>query len=225
MLDLTPTLGRTLLTQLRATGLETQDWWPADVHTQTRRVYGSILVQQTTWTSAHKALQNLAAAGVLDSPELLLQLPVTELTELVWSAGFHSRKPGYLRSAAQWLLEHAQDGTDFDDHALFRSLTSISGVGPETAHLIMLSTYGRKTFIADAYARRLFTGVGLVDLPKGYQPLHTFAMSLCTDFSHQDFVDFHALKVLFGQGVARSERFYADLTHDEVHHGSSITDF
>ncbi|XBH21901.1 hypothetical protein V5R04_01350 [Jonesiaceae bacterium BS-20] len=211
MLDLTPTLGRTLLTRLRATGLETQDWWPADVHTQIRRVYGSILVQQTTWTSAHKALQNLRAAGVLDQPELLLQLPITDLTELVWSAGFHTRKPGYLRSAATWLLEHAQDGTDLEDGTLFQSLTTISGVGPETAHLIMLSTYGRKTFIADAYARKLFTGVGLVNLPKGYLPLHAFASRFCADFSHQDFVDFHALKVLFCQAVARGECTYADL--------------
>ena len=202
------------MTQLRATGLEIQDWWPADVHTQIRRVYGSILVQQTTWTSAYKALQNLAAAGVLDSPAQLLQVPIADLTELVWSAGFHSRKPGYLRSAATWLLEHAQVGADLKDDALFKSLIAISGVGPETAHLIMLSTYNRSTFIADAYSRKLFTGVGLSDLPKGYLPLHAYASRFCTDFSHQEFVDFHALKVHFGQEVARGTRAYADLVID-----------
>ncbi len=211
MLPVDPGLGRRLLDRMRAAEIEIHSWWPPDVHTRNRRVYGAILVQQTAWTSAHGALQNLADAGVLESPDSLLALPIAELTEIVRSAGFHTRKPEYLRAAAQWLGAHGDQAAGLNGPDLFRSLTAVRGIGPESAHLIMLSCYGRSVFIADSYSRKLFTGVGLTNLPAGYLPLHAYASALCEGFTQQDFVDFHALKIQFGQEVAKRLRTYGEL--------------
>ena len=83
-----PVTGRLLLDRLKATGIATHDWWPADIHTPLRRLIAGVLVQRTTATNAYLALRNLDRAGLLVSTEVLLSAPLERVTELVLPAGF-----------------------------------------------------------------------------------------------------------------------------------------
>ena len=53
-----------------------QSWWPAG--TELEMVIGALLVQNTAWTSARKALDNLIAADMLD-PAALQRIAVGEV--------------------------------------------------------------------------------------------------------------------------------------------------
>ena len=96
------------------------------------------------------------------------------------------------------------------DAQLRQSLDDVYGVGPETADLALISALDRGSFVADEYARRLFQGIGLL-APKGYEQFHAYAMTLCADFTPDEFHDFHALKVEYGKEVTRGLRTYAAL--------------
>ncbi len=54
-------------------------------------------------------------------------------------------------------------------------LLGIHGVGPETADDMLLYAFERPVFVIDAYTRRLFGRLGLVDEGASYEALrHTF---------------------------------------------------
>lgn len=119
-----------------------------------------ILIQQSTQENVEKALANLAP---FMSFEGLSALSTAELQALIRPAGFYKQKAGYLQN---WLAFFAENGTDLSAYADFptpelrRMLLDIKGVGLETADSMLMYLFGRKMFIADAYALRLFGRLG-----------------------------------------------------------------
>ena len=203
--------GKVLLEKLRATGLQVDAWWPADVATPLARLVGGVLVQRTTWAAhAYPALQNLLAAGALRDATTLLALPEATLTEMIRCAGFYTTKPRAVRAISQWWLEHKDDHSQMSDEVLRKSLDAVYGIGPESADLALISVFNRGTFVADKYARRLFTAAGL-EAPKGYEPFHTYAMTLCDGLSHVEFQELHSLKVEYGKLVSVKKVTYSEL--------------
>lgn len=202
--------GRLLLDRLRTAGVATHDWWPVDIHTPLRRLIAGVLVQRTTATNAYLALRNLDRAGLLVSPEVLLSAPLEHVTKLVLPAGFYTTKPRSVQGIVQWWSDHETDHIQMSDAQLRQSLDAVYGVGPETADLALISALDRGSFVADEYARRLFQGIGLF-APKGYEQFHAYAMTLCADFTPDEFHDFHALKVQYGKEVTKGLRTYAAL--------------
>lgn len=202
--------GRFLLEQLRATGIATHDWWPADIHTPPRRLIAGVLVQRTTATNAYLALRNLDRAGLLTSAQTLLDAPLEQVTGLILPAGFYRTKPRSVRAITQWWSDHEANHFQMSDAQLRQSLDDVYGVGPETADLALISALDRGSFVADEYARRLFMGVGL-PAPKSYEQFHGYAMTLCPDFTPPEFHEFHALKVQYGKEVTKGLRRYCDL--------------
>ncbi|PYV54477.1 MAG: endonuclease, partial [Acidobacteria bacterium] len=62
-----------------------QHWWPA--RTPLEVIIGSILVQNTAWANAEKALHRLRSARAL-SLRAMRSLPLSELEQLIRPAGF-----------------------------------------------------------------------------------------------------------------------------------------
>lgn len=153
-------------------------WW--DITDQYARIVGSILVQNTTWTNATKALDNLRAANML-RPEELSVISVDQLASCIHSAGFQRSKSEAIRLISIWIGE--QGGIDAileskeTTEELRKQLLSIKGIGPETADTILSYVLGRPTISGDTYSRRLYerlTGESLTYEQARKQMLNSF---------------------------------------------------
>lgn len=173
-----------------------QGWWPA--RTRFEMALGAILVQNTRWSNASRALERLDRAGWL-SPAALAGAPLEEVAKAVRPAGFWRSKAPRLRGFAAWL----QSAGGFEQLGrrptaeLRGALLGVAGIGPETADCLLVYAFGRPVFIASAYARRLVERLGLPgseELTGSYEGLRLWAEErLPDDASFMN--EFHALIV------------------------------
>jgi endonuclease III related protein len=133
------------------------EWW--GVTDPFARMAGSVLVQNTTWTNAEKALDRLREAGLLE-PAALAGETAERLAEVIRPAGFQRAKSAALLGLAGWVLKQggvdrlrrSADGTD----ELRRQLLLLKGIGQETADTILAYALNRPAISGDAYSRRLW---------------------------------------------------------------------
>ena len=77
---------------------------------------------------------------------------------------------------------------------LRKRLLDVNGIGPETADDILLYAFERPVFVIDAYTRRLFKTLNLIDGTESYEVLRQFfESSLVSDVGL--FKAYHALIV------------------------------
>lgn len=170
-----------------------QHWWPAD--TPFEVMLGAILTQNTAWTNVDRAIANLKSQSCL-TPHAILQAPKSALAEWLKPSGYFNIKAQRLRNYCQWYIDAGELsqlsrlGTD----VLRKQLLTVNGIGPETADDILLYAFARPVFVIDAYTRRIFSRLLLVDHDAGYESLrHTFETSLAIDTVL--FNEYHALIV------------------------------
>jgi len=77
-----------------------QGWWPGDGPFET--IVGAILTQNTAWTNAARAIENLKAAGAM-SPAALRAMPEDALAEVVRPSGYFNAKARKLKAMAEYL--------------------------------------------------------------------------------------------------------------------------
>lgn len=170
-----------------------QDWWPAE--TPFEVMVGAILTQNTAWTNVERALERLVAGVGLDAARLAA-LPETELAELIRPAGYYNLKARRLQAFCRAYLDDGGfDGwSKLPTDLLRQRLLAIKGVGPETADDILLYAFERPVFVVDAYTRRLFERLGLIEAKLGYEKIrHRFESALAADAAL--FKEYHALIV------------------------------
>lgn len=202
-----------------------EHWWP--VETRTEILLGSVLVQNTNWRNADRSLAALRDAGMLDL-DAIAALPPAELTELIRPSGFQTAKARTIGRLAEWAIRRHRvgraGGATTDDPAgrtgssrwlgpelvgelttagLRAELLSIPGVGPETADVLLLYVFERPVFVADSYARRLFTRLG-AQPPRGYEG---FARQVhdSVDFTVSQWQEFHGLIDDFAKVYCRTD--------------------
>lgn len=143
-------------------------WWPAtDAY---EMCVGAILTQNTSWSSVEKAIANF---GGRLSPEYVNAISDEELTVIIRPSGFFNQKAERIRALTGWLAQFDHDpanaaGISTDD--LRRQLLAIKGVGRETADSILVYAFGRRSFVVDAYTRRLLGRLGY-NVPKDYDDI------------------------------------------------------
>lgn len=207
-----------------------EHWWP--VETRTEILLGSVLVQNTNWRNADRSLTALRDAGLLDLDKLLA-VPDVELVELIRPSGFQSAKARAIRGLALWATacrrgrpSSAAAGGDstrptapsswlgpalvgsVPTSGLRTDLLAIPGVGPETADVVLLYVFERPVFIADSYARRLFTRLGAT-VPRRYDDLARLA-SAQTDFTVAQWQEFHALIDDYAKVYCRNDASWSE---------------
>ncbi len=152
-------------------------WWPADSPFEV--VVGAILTQNTAWTNVERAIDNLKRARAL-TPRALAAMPRPVLEELIRPSGFFRQKAARLQGFASYLMSAWQG-----DIACLcagplpeaRSrLLDQQGIGPETADSILLYAAGRPSFVVDAYTRRIFTRIGMLDGTESYDDIRSLFM-------------------------------------------------
>lgn len=179
-----------------------QGWWPGD--TPFEVMLGAVLTQNTAWTNVERALAGLQARVRLDAEEILA-LPVEALAECLRPVGYFNVKARRLRSFCAAYLEaggHAGLAA-LPTADLRRRLLAIHGVGPETADDMLLYAFERPVFVVDAYTRRIFARLGLLDGTEGYETIrHGFERALGPDVAL--FNEYHALIVVHGKDLCRT---------------------
>lgn len=135
-----------------------QHWWEDE--NWLKDCISMILIQQATQANVEKALENLTACWQLDT---LAQIPLDELQQKIRPSGFYKQKANYIKNVVAFLQAHGGEPACFahiPTAELRRKLLAIKGVGAETADVMLLYLFGRKMFIGDSYAIRLFNRLG-----------------------------------------------------------------
>ena len=57
---------------------------------------------------------------------------------------------------------------------LRHSLLKVHGVGPETADVVILYAFNRPVFVIDAYTKRIFSRLGMVEKNADYESLRAY---------------------------------------------------
>ena len=179
-----------------------RDWWPADSRFEV--MVGAVLVQNTAWSNAAKAIQALSEAGLL-SPQGLRSADEAAIAQLIYSSGYYNMKARKLKALVEWLGERDDDIEALmaeDPVALRNELLAIHGIGEETADDILLYALDMPVFVIDLYTKRLLFRLGLAP-EKGPYSLY---QQLFTDHLPTDvplFNEYHALIVTHAANVCK----------------------
>lgn len=159
-----------------------QHWWPAE--TPFEVIAGAILVQNTAWTNAAKALHSLGTAGVL-SLDAIEGLPLLELESLIRSSGYYRQKAAKLKTLAQFIRQRYHGSLNAmlqqPISALRQDLLALNGIGRETADTILLYAAQKEIFVVDAYTRRILERHDIVAPAATYEDIRLLVESALTD--------------------------------------------
>lgn len=164
---------------------------------------GAVLTQNTSWSNVEKAITALRGAACL-SPEAIQGTDTGRLAELIRPAGYFNVKAVRLKALTDWLQHRGGIDTlvSMQVKDLRRELLAVHGIGPETADDILLYAFDHPVFVIDAYTRRLFARLGLVDEIASYESLRRqFETALGKDAKLYN--QFHALIVVQAKTVCR----------------------
>lgn len=180
-----------------------QQWWPAESSFEV--MVGAILTQNTAWVNVEKAISNLKQANIL-SPQGIINTDISTLAESLRPSGYFNVKAKRLISFCSWYVQQGE----FDVLAaiatadLRKALLSVHGVGEETADDILLYAFDRPVFVVDAYTKRLFSRLGLLDGDANYHTVQSvFHENLQRDVTL--FNEYHALIVIHCKDVCRKK--------------------
>ena len=168
-------------------------------------IVGAILVQHTTWTNAERALEALRASDAIDT-RVLVAMPDAEIAALVRVSGTPTVKARRLRATAE-TIERAGGIDAFLAHPLgvMRPLLlATHGIGPETADAIALYAAGHRTFVIDAYTKRLARRIGIGPADDRYETWQQFFEDALPDADAALFQRYHAWIVLHGKTLCRA---------------------
>lgn len=182
-----------------------QHWWPAQ--TSLEVIVGAVLTQNTAWTNVEKAIQSLKQANVL-SFKGLSRISVNRLAELIRPAGYFNIKAARLKSVIAWLMKTCQGNfrklREIPIGVLRQMLLDVYGIGPETADSILLYALGEKSFVVDAYTKRIFSRHGFVDENQKYKDVKSF-FECALPKSKKIYNEYHALIVKVGKDFCRKK--------------------
>lgn len=178
-----------------------QDWWPGD--TPFEVMVGAVLTQNTAWINVERAIANLTANAAL-SPERILAVDETQLAEWLRPSGYFNIKTRRLRNLCRWYTDAGGHPvlSKISNEDLRRALLAVNGVGPETADDILLYAFERPIFVIDAYTRRLFARLGIIQGNEAYEQLR-LALEHALGEDVTLFNEYHALIVVHAKDICR----------------------
>ncbi len=161
--------------------------FPRDSSEQFEIIVGAVLTQNTSWPQVEKSIVNLKKLINLN-PFEILDLDEDEFKKAIRPSGYFNQKYDYLRNISEFY-------TSLEGQIPKRKdLLSVKGVGPETADSILLYAYSEKEFVVDAYTRRIFTYLGLINEKDSYNKIKKlFEDNFDGDVN--DYQEYHALIV------------------------------
>jgi endonuclease-3 related protein len=179
-------------------------WWPGE--TAFEVCIGAILVQNTAWPNADRALGALKERGLL-SYDGLRRLTAEQIAPIIRSSGTFNVKARRLTAFVDFLKRQyagrVEEMAREEPWELRRQLLAVRGIGRETADCIALYAAGHPLFVVDGYTRRVFSRLGLIRGNELYDDVQRFFMRrLPVDTGL--FNDYHAQIVGLAQESCRA---------------------
>ena len=189
-----------------------QGWWPVTPYGYHKNDYsfprnereifevclGSILTQNTTFTSVVKSLNNLHTKNALHV-KAIENMALNELKEAIRPSGYYNQK-------AEYILEFIKFYKTLEGKTPLReALLHVKGIGEETADSILLYGYKKLEYKVDAYTKRLLVHLGLVDERAKYRDIKSFIQNSLKECIKDEkellisYQEFHALIVEHGK--------------------------
>ena len=132
-------------------------WWPNAGSFEV--LVGAILVQNTRWDQAFKALDRLRKKGILN-PLALSEIPLNDLLPLLNDVGFFNQKTTRIQKLCENLLKDFGDYENFALNVDREWLLAQKGVGNETCDSILCYGLLRDEMVADKYTYKLLAKYG-----------------------------------------------------------------
>lgn len=180
---------------------EVGSWWPKDHPFEV--IVGAILTQQSTWINVEKALKNLKDENIL-TPLSLVAVPLDKLKELIRPSGFFNQKAERLKKISEYLMDQYDGNIELffnkDKKELREELLKLNGIGHETADSILLYSAEKIEFVVDAYTKRIYSRLGLVNEKIDYENLKKYIIN---EFP-EDLImyqEYHGLLVIHGKNL------------------------
>ncbi len=167
-------------------------WWPAE--TPFEVVIGAILAQNTSWSNAKSAIEQLKSNNLL-SPEALNNINLEDLAEIVKSSGYYNQKAKKIKNFIGFFKNYDfkfEGMSKQSANHLREQLLNINGIGEETVDCILLYALDKPVFVIDTYTKRVFSRLGFADERIKYSELQ----KIITDNLKKDavlFNEYHAL--------------------------------
>lgn len=189
-----------------------QGWWPITGHGYHKLDYdfprnedeifevclGSILTQNTTFTSVERSLKNLHDKNAINA-DAIASMKIEDLKEAI-------RPSGYFNQKARYILEFIKFYKNLNGAVPKREdLLKVIGIGEETADSILLYGYNQREFKVDAYTKRVLKELWLVDEKAKYGDIKSLmqeSLRACIKDEKElliTYQEFHALIVNHGK--------------------------
>jgi len=182
-----------------------QGWWPAESPFEV--IVGAILAQSASWKNVEKAIANLKRERLL-TPDGLLAVNNRKLARLIKPALYYNVKARKLKAFMAFL--HDSYGNDLNamfsqpTEKLRKELLAVWGVGPETADSILLYAAGKPSFVVDAYTKRIFHRMGLLEKNPPYESVKKF-FEVSLPKNVEVYQEYHALIVELAKRYCKSK--------------------
>ena len=126
------------------------NWWPGD--TPFEIMVGAILTQNTSWSNAEKAMNNLKKENLLE-PRKLYRVNQEELAQLIKPSGYYNIKARRLKNFINIFVNDFEGSAEKmfsgDGRELRKKLLKVNGIGSETADSILLYAGKKPFFVVD----------------------------------------------------------------------------
>ena len=149
-----------------------REWW-LDVK-EFEIILGAILVQNTSWSNAKQALENLKRHNLANA-QTLYDTDNSKIRELIKPAGLLNIKLTRIKNFLDFFKNSYDFSINFmknqDSVILREELIQIKGIGRETADVILLYALDKEVFCIDNYTIRIFSRLGFVEENIKYEDL------------------------------------------------------
>jgi endonuclease-3 related protein len=165
---------------------------------------GAILTQNTSWRNVSTVIKKIRAADLLDPKKL--DANHRRIPALIKASGFYRMKSRYLKVFLRYYVGEYNGSVNRmktkRTNILRNELLSLPGIGQETADAILLYALKKRTFVVDAYTRRIFSRHKIFGFEQPYEVIQkTIENNLPA--STKIFNEYHALLVKTGKEYCR----------------------
>ena len=171
-------------------------WWPISDFTEPKEweiCIGAILTQNTAWRNVEKALSNLKNANCTTVDDIL-KIDVRKLRRLIKPSGFFNQKTKRLKIFSRYVADNFGSVENFLKTVTREELLEVNGIGHETADAILLYACNKPYFVVDAYTKRIFSRLGIINQSWKYEQVRElFENNLPKDV--KVYQEYHALIV------------------------------
>lgn len=191
-------------------------WWPGD--TPFEVITGAILTQNTAWGNVEKAITNLKDENLL-SINKLSKLTHKRLARLIRPSGYYNQKAKKIKNMITFLKSSYKaklsNMESVNTETLREQLLGINGVGPETADSILLYAFNRPIFVIDAYTKRIFSRLKIINISDNYYQIQSLFMdNLASNVNL--FNEYHALIVELGKRICKKKPICSECVLDKI---------